>query len=178
MPTNTPWGPAQDSKQHAVGIMEYSCAGHGGFHVTAKRLAQMPEYFRNKDGWYEEDCEYAMVVLSFPDVFTAEMSGFAKDSLRSYYPDQYEAHFGVVLQPGESREKDDRAFKAATVDKYVVTSACGSWAKNVPEGMVGVTAARGRDGDQKRFLVPDAEYNARHFVVDPTRHEEVQTDFQ
>jgi hypothetical protein len=65
---HTPWGRAQRVIEHAPGIAFYSTAGHGGFYLSAARLAQMPISDRSR-GWYEEDCESLRVVHAFPDVF-------------------------------------------------------------------------------------------------------------
>lgn len=77
MATSTPWGAAQSSTRYARGIMAYTTASHGGFHLTADRLAQMPPQYRKVSSaycpmdWFEEDCEWALVALSFPSLFPA-----------------------------------------------------------------------------------------------------------
>lgn len=76
-PRTTPWGEPQDIKVHAPGIVEYSTACHGGFWLSPERRAEMPEPYRSTetlegDSWYEEDCEWSIVVLSFPDLFTQQ----------------------------------------------------------------------------------------------------------
>lgn len=98
MATSTPWGPAQQSRKIAPGIMEYSTAGHGGIHLSESRLAQLPEGARKPmwagRGWYEEDCDWAVPFLSFPAEFEAnlgdryEMSKrIAEQTIRMYYPE-------------------------------------------------------------------------------------------
>src|ERR1035438_5453954 len=67
--TSTPWGPSQQSKSYGPGIVSYSCAGHGGFHVSPTLNAAMPDYLRYPEGWYEEDCAWALVALAFPPVW-------------------------------------------------------------------------------------------------------------
>jgi len=78
----TPWGPADFATEYAPGLVLYSTPGHGGFHVSAEWLAQMPEPYRSAvpftqrhgrsgPGWYEEDCDWSIVALSFPQFFTA-----------------------------------------------------------------------------------------------------------
>lgn len=70
MGTTTPWGAAQTSHRWAPGIMQYSTAGHGGFHLSAGRLAQVHPSMRSLSGypagWFEEDCDWAVVGLHFP----------------------------------------------------------------------------------------------------------------
>lgn len=74
MATSTPWGPSQQVDHVARGIVWYSTASHGGYHLSSRRIAEMPEEYRNHNpwagpGWYEEDCDWAFVVLSFPEIF-------------------------------------------------------------------------------------------------------------
>jgi hypothetical protein len=69
----------------------------------------MPDHLRLDDGWYEEDCDYALVVTAFPDRFTEKMRESAKRTLKDWRPDAYEAEYGVTLVPGESYTKDARA---------------------------------------------------------------------
>lgn len=77
MSRSTPWGPAQDVRMIAPGITSYSTAGHGGINISTARLAEMPEQLRSVapfagPGWYEEDCDWAIVALAFPLYFTAD----------------------------------------------------------------------------------------------------------
>jgi hypothetical protein len=72
--TTTPWGKRDHSQKVARGIMWYSTPSHGGYHLSQKRLEEMPEPYKSfktfaGKGWYEEDCDWALVVLSFPEEF-------------------------------------------------------------------------------------------------------------
>ncbi|HUV68843.1 MAG TPA: hypothetical protein VMW15_04220 [Terracidiphilus sp.] len=178
----TPWGPSQECKSCGDGLVFVSTASHGGFYVPPEMLAQMPEYFRRNNGWYEEDCEWAMVVISFPSRFSEKETVDASGTLQNWFPDLYERHFAVRLLPGESYKRDQALFDEENKDKLVATCAWGDWHKQVPADMVGVFATKGgsrnpeRDNSTDRyFLVPAAEYEARAhfgFVVDPSRHTE------
>lgn len=73
-PKDTPWGRWQDKRIYAGGEIAWvSTASHGGFWVSPKRFSEMPENLRVKtyagEGWFEEDCDWCLVHLSFPDVF-------------------------------------------------------------------------------------------------------------
>lgn len=184
---HTPWGQSDYSKQYRRGIIFYGTPGHGGLHVSAGLNKTIPDHLRRDDGWYEEDCDWARVVVAFPDLAPLmqlkpgqDVMEEAKQTLRSYYPEAYEKHFEVVLQPGESHTKDEKAFLLAHKDDYLVMSAFGDWHEKVPAGQVGCFAGRGGrldngqyPADCKWFLVPDAEYDARNFVIDPNRHPEI-----
>lgn len=171
---NTPWGGAQSATVYAEGIVEYSTASHGGFHLTPERNAAVHPTLRSEGGWYEEDCRWAAVAITFPDLFTAFERGCAETTLKDWLPDAWEAIFDAVLGPGDSYQKDRRAFAAAHEDDWVVISAIRS-ADHAP--LIEVVATRGgrRDprAEERRFLVPSIEYEVERlfgFVVDPARH--------
>jgi hypothetical protein len=178
--TATPWGPSQSSKSHARGIVEYSCAGHGGFHLSSTRNAQVHATWRDSKGWYEEDCDYAIVVFTFPEYFDENMRKGARASLKDYNPDAYMIVTGEIINPSESYTLRKREAQRKYANSYVTVSAYGDWHSAVPKGMVGVFAARGGYNerghwtDTKQFLVPEEEYQPGPigFVVDESRFEE------
>lgn len=172
----SPWGQIQNAENVGAGIDFVSTASHGGFKLDSKRNAQIPELFRNKNGWYEEDCEAAFVVMFFPDIFNDEQVNKAHRSVKNWYPERYEKHFGVVIPLEESCEKMSVAFDEHNFGNFVVRSAWGDWHDNVPKGMVGVYAKCQKTGEEKYFLVGGEEYKARNsfgFVIDLERHQEV-----
>jgi hypothetical protein len=72
----TPWGQSQTVEQVAPGIQFVSTASHGGYKLDPARNAQIPRAWQdasfNKQGrmgWYEEDCDWCMVALTFPAAF-------------------------------------------------------------------------------------------------------------
>lgn len=173
----TPWGRADAKWVYAKGVTFYSTPGHGGFKVNKAQNAQIPEPFRNADGWYEEDDE-----SHIPFYFLLRRTASA-DSLRHQYPHQWMAVTGEALTPEQSSVLRREAFEREHADDWVTTSAYGSWANWVPQRMVGVHATRGGksghyEGDtfiraeETRWLVPRDEYDAREgkFVIDPARH--------
>lgn len=157
--TRTPWGKAQDARQVFPGVYEVSTAGHGGYKVLDNAL--IPECLRKAGGWYEEDCEWAIVAFSlgFGDI------GQARATLKDYYPDQFAALTGEIVPLAESRVLRERAFERDNAERYVVTCAFGSWHERVPAGFVGVEATLGgkREGNAPRtyWLVPEHEYDSR-----------------
>ena len=197
----TPWGKADRAWVVASGIGWTTTPGHGGVKLSRAVNARMPDYMRLKGGWYEEDCEWAMVYVALADYLKvwAEQTDLlieesdttrrvddivaeAKNTLRSYYPDAYERFFGETIPEGESYAKDRRTFKARHADDWVSISVeC----KNAPDGFVEVLATKGGEErtsaarpDTKTFLVPEAEYDERPrfgFVVDPAKHEELSS---
>lgn len=171
---NTPWGPSQGATVFADGVICYSTAGHGGFHLAANRNAKVDPRLRRPGGWYEEDLEWAIVALTFPHLFTSFERRNAEQTVKDSWPDAWEAIFGTVLAPGQSHEKDRRAFHVRHAADWVVISAIRS---EQHDGYVEVVATlggkRGAGAEERRFLVPSTEYEVDRFgfVVDPARHE-------
>lgn len=170
---NTPWGPSQGATIFAEGVVCHSTAGHGGFHLSNDRNARVDRRLRRPAGWYEEDAEWAIVGLAFPHLFTSFERRNAEQTVKDSWPDAWEAIFGTVLEPGQSREKDRRAFHTRHADDWIVISAIRS---DHRDGFVEVVATRGGKRDpaakERRFLVPSAEYKVGPFgfVIDPDRH--------
>lgn len=178
VPMNTPWGQTQSGNVVQEGVYWVSTAGHGGYKLSAKANARIPEAFRVKDGWYEEDCDWAIPAffLALPD---ADMDA-AHKTLKNWHWRAYEAFFKCEIPRGESFLKDEYLFAQDHANDWVVICAFGDWEKTVPNGMIGCIATKGgKRGhvnapvEEKKFLVPDEEYKARGrfgFVIDPARH--------
>ncbi|WP_019998515.1 DUF7007 domain-containing protein [Aureimonas ureilytica] len=172
----TPWGTAQHAETYGAGIVAYSTAGHGGFHVAPKANARIHPALRATDGWYEEDRAWAAIALAFGELFTTMERKSARKTIRNAQPDAYEAIFTTTLTPGESHAKDRRAFQAANVANWIVGSAI------ILDERPGFTEVVASVGDQhqerRRFLIPRGEYEVGRFgfVVDPARYEELPDD--
>ena len=84
----TPWGYADSSEVRAPGIVFYSTPSHGGFELSAERLAELerrigPVKVFNADWphWFEEDCDWAHIAVAFPEYFNADELRAAKGTL-------------------------------------------------------------------------------------------------
>lgn len=169
----TPWGISQGVTVYAEGIESYSTAMHGGFKLSAKRNGQVHPLLRATDGWYEEDCAWAIVAITFPDLFTCFERRCAERSVKDSWPEAWEEISGAVLGPGESYEKDRRAFQAAHAEDWIVVSAITS---DQHQGLIECVATpggrRGAGTEERRFLVAADEYAVGRFgfVIDPSRH--------
>ena len=170
---STPWGPSQGGTVYAEGIVAYSTAGHGGFRLSAERNRKVLPMLRGEGGWYEEDACWAIVALTFPELFTALERRHAEQTVKDSWPDAWESISGTMLAPGESRTKDQGAFEARYANDWIVVSAITS---DQQKGFVECVATPGgkrRAGtEERRFLVPAAEYEIGRFgfVIDPDRH--------
>ena len=174
MACSTPWGASQLATIYAEGIVAHMTAGHGGFRLSAERNAKVMPPLRIDSGWYEEDDAWAIVALTFPDLFTSYERKLADRTIRDKWPDEWEAIHGPPLEPGESIGKDRRDFERRHADAWIVASAITS---SHQPGMVEVVAVLGArqvaNAEERRFLVPTAEYQARGpfgFVIDEARH--------
>lgn len=170
---STPWGPSQGATVYADGVVFHDTAGHGGIHLTADRNAKVHPMLRADNGWYEEDECWAIVAITFPNLFTRFERRHAERTIKDSWPDTWEKISGTILGPGESREKDRRAFELEHANDWIVISAITS--AHEP-GFVECVATRGgKRGpsvEERRFLVPATEYRIGQFgfVIDEARH--------
>ncbi|HEU0197082.1 MAG TPA: hypothetical protein VFQ88_07740 [Nevskiaceae bacterium] len=84
--TSTPWGPPQQTRIIARGIVSVSTASHGGIHLDANLNAKVPTDLRSARAWYEEDSEWACVVATFPEHFSDRECYYATRTLESERP--------------------------------------------------------------------------------------------
>lgn len=95
--SSSPWGHIQTATHIAEGIIMVHTASHGGMHLSADRLAKMPACLLKPHhnycpfSWFEEDCEVALVMLAFPDDFTADEYNGAVETLYYFYPINFAA---------------------------------------------------------------------------------------
>lgn len=171
----TPWGPTQGATLYAEGILFHSTAGHGGFQLSAEHNARVHPSLRAADGFYEEDCDWAAVAQAFPELFTDYERSAAQDTIRNWHPDAWEAIHGTTLEPGQSREKDRRAFEERHAADWIVVSAIHSdQVSGFTEVVATIGGKRSAGVVSRRFLVPRDEYgidgNRFGFVIDEARH--------
>ncbi len=148
---STPWGASQHAAIYVDGVICYSTASHGGFHLDAGHNAKVYPALRARGGWYEEDCAWAAVAQAFPELFTDYERRCADRTIRDWYPDAWEAIHEKRLEPGEPHEKDRRTFLRDHASDWIVDRAA-------PE--------------QRRYLVPSDQYHVGRFgfVIDEARH--------
>jgi hypothetical protein len=170
---HTPWGMSQSTTVYAEGIESFSTAEHGGFRLSASRNRKVHPLLRSKGGWYEEDAAWAIVAITYPDIFTSFERRCADRTIRDSWPDAWEAIVGTVLVSGESYEKDKRAFHAAHATDWIVISAItSSHIAGFVECVATSGGSRHRNAEERRFLVPSSDYDIGRFgfVIDPERH--------
>lgn len=169
----TPWGPSQLATLFAEGVTCHSTAGHGGFHLSPERNAKVHPALRATDGYYEEDECWAIVAFTFPHLFTSFERRSAEQTIKDSFPDAWELITGNRLEPGESRTKDEREFHRRHADDWIVVSAITSEQhKGFVECIATPGGKRGAGTEERRFLVPAAEYDVGRFgfIIDPDHH--------
>lgn len=90
-PNATPWGAAQSRVKIADGIWKVTTASHGGIWVAPNLRGKLvvKETPFSKGGWFEEDCDWAFVALSFPRDFSESDLKLAKKTLSFSYGGKY-----------------------------------------------------------------------------------------
>lgn len=169
----SPWGKIQTVEKIAEGVWFVSTASHGGVKLSRARNAKIPEYMRQKGGWYEEDCHWCFPALIFPDDFPEKWREEAHSTCKNWYPDQYAKWSGKPVTMKESLALRDRDFKQKTHNKFAVRTAWGDWFGKVPKGMVLILCERESDGAFAYFLVPSTAYSPQ---MDVEEYEPVELE--
>ncbi|MBY3265257.1 hypothetical protein HFO15_27010 [Rhizobium laguerreae] len=173
MSCSTPRGPSQGATVYAEGIVSHTTAGHGGFKLSNERNGKIHVMFRCAGGWYEEDAAWAAVALAYPEHFTGYERKSADRTIRDFLPDAWESIFGHLLAPGESHEKDRRAFEREHAGDWIVISALRSdHQPGMTEVIATIGGVRAVHAEERRFFVPSDEYEVGRFgfVIDTARH--------
>ena len=101
-PKYSPWGKVQHSETIAKGICRVTTSSHGGLKLSPARGAQVPKNARKAGDWYEEDAEWSIVALVFPECFSEKELESAHVSAKEYYPCEYTLITGLQVKPSES----------------------------------------------------------------------------
>jgi len=92
----TPWGQSDYSREAGPGVVFHKTPSHGGYKVQPAQNKLINAVWRTDDGWYEEDCAWAVVAFTFPKYFPPKALQQAIDTLKNCCPDQWEAVTGAV----------------------------------------------------------------------------------
>lgn len=95
----TPWGTSDAEYDYAPNklVVFYTTPSHGGFKVQSPLNEMIPANVRSNDGWYEEDCEWAIVAYTFPSLFvgrgnfgedTQKIRQEAHDTIKRWWPEK------------------------------------------------------------------------------------------
>lgn len=102
--SHTPWGATQHHRERFPGIHFVSTAGHGGVWLSPERRQAMPEPLRHVGTWaglpwYEEDCDWALVALAFPEDFDGYSLHHAIGTARSFHKDKFDVEAYLTAHP-------------------------------------------------------------------------------
>lgn len=115
--------------------------------------------------WFEEDCEWAFVAMTFPETFTSRELEAAEIAIRDNYPEAWEKWKGRVLQPNESRRRDIDRFReshAHEMQAVAATYMSGNPAVCLVWACKGGRLENGMYADEvKTFLVSTEKYETR-----------------
>jgi hypothetical protein len=99
MATSTIWGKSQTSRKIVRGITFYATASHGGFKLSKTKNDQVPDYMKKSthcqdgvNGWYEEDCDWSIVVLFFPELFPEKTYKTALEVIKRFHANAWEQY--------------------------------------------------------------------------------------
>lgn len=175
----SPWGIIDYVQYIALGITHVATPGHGGFKLNRSMNAKMPKEYRREGGWYEEDCEWALVVLTFPIYFTDEQVAQAERSAKNYFPHEYMAVTGETLTPKDSYILEEEAFNRDNYNNWVVVSAVNSTKRPGYVECMATLGGRGRRetyNNPRYFYVLSERYQARNlngYIIQPDDEEMV-----
>jgi len=94
MATQTPWGKADQVKHITRGIRQVMTPSHGGYMLSPKKNEKVPLAWRQASfgkngmkGNYEEDCDWVLVVLTFPELFSPGTTQSATECFPVFFPE-------------------------------------------------------------------------------------------
>ncbi len=92
----------------APGIVFYSTTSHGGYWLSPARIAALPKPLREFQpfagtNWYEEDADWSIVALAFPQFFLADAIPAALETIKRYKPELYERVVAAGIGRGKQR---------------------------------------------------------------------------
>lgn len=150
---NTPWGQIQERRQLAGGIECVSTASHGGYHLSPQRAEELRRVLPTAKifagpCWLEEDCDWALAVLVWPDLFSDQDAYNAVRTIVGFHEEiDLFAYYGT--ERGEGVARRAAAYWDKVRDAWEVGSLCGP-IDGAPKGSFGVSLLRG--ADERRFV--------------------------
>ena len=105
----TPWGKADHVTVIAEGLVSVSTPSHGGYWLSQWRHTQMPPALGAVPTfaggrWYEEDCDWALVCVAFPECFPADALAQAEGSLARWQPEVWARYLAERDAPAERED--------------------------------------------------------------------------
>lgn len=177
---------------------------HGYLIISSEMNLKIPEAARQSDCSYEEDLDWAIPTLVFPELADwPDLYGkhnnpegtlkLARQIVLDWRPEAFEAITGEKATPENSQALRRRVDHREHINDYQSVSVSGSWHKTVPEGHVGVMAVRGgRNPDTGQYaskdiiyvLIPHSEYQdlipkgaaTFYTIIEPSKYKTWKVD--
>jgi hypothetical protein len=116
---NTPWGRSDSITKASDGVFWVTTPSHGGVHLSAEVNAEIPEYMRSTDGWYEEDCQWCLPVVALgaariaPDhpKGLADIEDIANKLMRALYRKAWDRFTSRALEPRKDWSEVERIIR-------------------------------------------------------------------
>ena len=162
---SSPWGHVQDCTIIAPDIMRVSTASHGGYHCTGNAQERIETLFPTFTpwagrGWYEEDCDWAMVALAHPQHFDDRAVYHALQTVGNSHAS---SDYFTAAQSWLGNNGEEARAVRNTAEQYAKThaleyeiSSLGSAPSSAPRGAWSVSFYRLIDGATRREVL--AEY--------------------
>jgi hypothetical protein len=109
--SGTPWGTADFVEVLAPGITSVSTPSHGGIHLSPERNAQVHPVWRSDNGWYEEDCEANIVLITFFGELASDLA-VGKDKIHDQLHWAFTRQHAVVFPIEAMRRRDQPTFES------------------------------------------------------------------
>lgn len=188
LPTHTPWGKPEGAETLAHGIGRFSTRAHGGYWLAKyreqARRNRFPDFATFAGGpWYEQDTDWVVVCLTFPDLFDEDQLVSAVRTVQALSRRPIyrlpSAGWRCVLQwyqDGSAEAKEVAARADARIEQCKHLWEKGStWTASraeYPAGTWGVSLRRSADGAVKTVYMRYPE--RRYWTDDQLRMAEVR----
>jgi len=91
---STPWGTSETARTYGPGIIRYETPSHGGYILGKRRNAEIDSRWSIEEGIYEEDCDWSIVALTFPQYFSSDDVAIAHSTARRWHTVAYKSIYG------------------------------------------------------------------------------------
>ena len=82
----SPWGIIKNVNPVTEGIDFVTTEGHGGYRLSKTQNDKVDRRLRINSGFYEEDCEWSFIYVTFPELFPVSARTPAEATIARFYP--------------------------------------------------------------------------------------------
>lgn len=167
-PTYSPWGRADHQHRNGPGLWTVSTPSHGGIYMSPERLATFKTLFPDFEGYaglpfLEEDLDYNLAVIAFPECFDSESVFYAVEAVTQYKSACEDGKF-YFCQPRQWLLSPDGDFLRAIAAEFEAQR-FGQWRYAGAAGNREGWTTYWRRGDE-RCATLTQEYESRRWLTD------------